>query len=679
MKPDADFAGQRVAAFESRLAGSMADLITKYGGVPVVAPSLREVPLGDNPAALRFARGLIAGEFDIVIFLTGVGARYLAAEVETQIPREDWISALGRTRVVVRGPKPLAALRELQARVDLQVPEPNTWHEVLATLDAAWNVAQLRIAVQEYGQPNPELIAGLEARGASVTSVPVYRWELPEDVTPLRETVAEINSGQIGVALFTAAQQVANLFRVAAADGREEALRSALQRSVVVASIGPTTSESLRSQGLAADIEPEHSKMGHLVVAAARGWRQVAKPAAAHPLPSAGEGRRDSGRVRGGAPAGAAAEEARPLTRAASRRPSPARGEDAEGRGDRLNESPFLKACRSESTGVTPIWLMRQAGRYMAEYRAMRSKVSFLELCKRPDLAAEVTVTAALRLGVDAAILFADILLILEPMGLELEFSKGEGPVIHNPVRTASDVDRVRPLTDLEELDFVFNAVRAVRSSLPADMPLIGFAGAPFTVACYAIEGGSSRHYDRAKAFMYRDPAAWDVIMAKLVEATSAYLNAQVAAGTQAVQLFDSWVGTLSPADYERFVQPHMKRLFAALPPDVPTIHFGTGTGALLELQRDAGGTVIGLDWRVELDRARERLGWSVAVQGNLDPAVLLAPIPEIERQARAILAQSAGRPGHVFNLGHSILPNTPVDHVKSLVDFVHANSLRKG
>ena len=339
---------------------------------------------------------------------------------------------------------------------------------------------------------------------------------------------------------------------------------------------------------------------------------------------------------------------------------------------DRRADSPFLRACRREPSEVTPIWLMRQAGRYMADYRELRSKVSFLELCKTPELAAEVTVTAAERLGVDAAILFADILLILEPMGLDLEFSKGEGPVIHNPILGGADVDRLRPMADAAPLGFVMEAIRQIEAALPDRVPLIGFAGAPFTLACYAIEGGGSRHYDRAKAFMYRDPGAWDALMTRLVDATALYLDAQAAAGAEALQLFDSWVGILGPGDYRRFVQPHMRRLFEALPAGVPTIHFGTGTATLLEAQRDAGGSVIGLDWRVELDEAWGRLGPGVAVQGNLDPVLLLAPREEIRRGARRVLDQAAGRPGHIFNLGHGILPQTPVDEVRALVDFVH-------
>jgi uroporphyrinogen decarboxylase len=347
----------------------------------------------------------------------------------------------------------------------------------------------------------------------------------------------------------------------------------------------------------------------------------------------------------------------------------------AAGLPDALRDSPFLKACRREPTDVTPIWLMRQAGRYMPEYREVRSKVSFLELCKDPGLATEVTVTAAERLGVDAAILFADILLILEPLGFDLEFAKGEGPVIHNPIREARDVDRVRRLVNVEPLDYVMRAVASIRAALRPTTPLIGFAGAPFTLACYAIEGGGSRHFERAKTFMYRDPGAWDVLMSILVDATVIYLNAQAASGAQALQLFDSWVGSLGPDDYKRFVQPHMRRLFAALDPSVPSIHFGTDTSTLLELQRDAGGSVIGLDWRINLADGWDRLGSSVAVQGNLDPAVLFGPFEEIERHATRILEQVGGRPGHIFNLGHGIMPHTPVDHVLRLVDLIHARS----
>jgi len=335
---------------------------------------------------------------------------------------------------------------------------------------------------------------------------------------------------------------------------------------------------------------------------------------------------------------------------------------------------PFLAACRREPVPFTPIWLMRQAGRYMPEYRAVREKLGFLELCKSPDAAAEVTVTAVERLGVDAAIIFADILLVLEPMGVGLEFTRGDGPAIARPVRTAADVDRLREV-DVAELAFVFEAVRRARAALR--VPLIGFAGAPFTLASYLIEGGGSRTYARTKALVFGDPGAWRALMERLVRTVAAYLNAQIAAGAQAVQLFDSWVGCLAPADYRAHVLPHVRALIAALTPGIPVIHFGTDTAGLLEAMRAAGGDVIGIDWRADLGAAWTRVGHDVAVQGNLDPLALLAPIPEIRARAAAILGQAAGRPGHVFNLGHGIVPQTPVDHVRALVDAVHELSAR--
>ena len=634
-------AGLRVVSFESRMAGPMADLIRKHGGEPFEAPALREVPIGGNREAADFARGLVAGAFDMVIFLTGVGARYLLQEVEPEIPPADFLAALDRVVTVVRGPKPLAVLREWDARVDVRVPEPNTWRDILATLDADRPVKGLRVGVQEYGKPSPELVAGLRDRGATVTRVPVYRWALPEDVGPLQKAIRKLVAGDLDAAVFTSAQQVVHLLQEAGQLGLEDDLRRAFRDRLIVGSIGPTTTETLAELGLRADIEPEHPKMGHLVAALANRWRSVAK--------GQGEGGRRIDPIATGTPRTA----------------------------DPLRDSPFLRACRREPTDVTPVWLMRQAGRYMAEYRDVRAKVGFLELCKTPELACEVTVTAAERLKVDAAILFADILLILEPLGFDLEFAKGEGPVIHNPIRELTDVDRVRPLDDISPLNYVFEAVRQIREALPPALPLIGFAGAPFTLACYAIEGGSSRHYQVAKTFMYRDPGAWHALMALLVDGTIAYLNAQADAGAQVLQLFDSWVGNLSPNDYGRFVQPHMARLFRGLRPGVPTIHFGTDTGSLLELQRDAGGDVIGLDWRVELDRAWDRLGPGVAVQGNLDPVALFAPIAEVRRQVEAILSRAGGRPGHIFNLGHGILPLTPVDTVLALVDMIHESAGR--
>ena len=335
-----------------------------------------------------------------------------------------------------------------------------------------------------------------------------------------------------------------------------------------------------------------------------------------------------------------------------------------------------MRACRREPVPYTPVWLMRQAGRYMPEYRAVRAKTSFLELCKNPSLAAEVTVTAANRLGVDAAIIFADILLILEPMGLDLEFAAGEGPVIHNPVRQASDVDRLLELEDVGALDFVNEAIRQTRRELPPDMPLIGFCGAPFTLASYLIEGGASKNYVQTKRLMYNDPGAWHAMMSLIARGLGKYLNAQIEAGAQAVQLFDSWVGCLNPDDYREFVLPHTQSVIRNVKTGVPVIHFGTGTAALLELMREAGGDVIGLDWRVRLDEGWQRIGHDVAVMGNLDPVVLFANQDVLRREATRVLEQAGGRPGHIFNLGHGILPETPVENVIALVETVHAADL---
>lgn len=313
----------------------------------------------------------------------------------------------------------------------------------------------------------------------------------------------------------------------------------------------------------------------------------------------------------------------------------------------------------------------------MREYREVRAKTTFLELCKTPSLAAEVTVTAAERLGVDAAIIFADILLILEPMGIDLEFAEGEGPVIHNPVRKASDVDRLHELEDPNALHFVYEAINQTRRALKPDIPLIGFCGAPFTLASYLIEGGGSKNYVHTKRLMYDDAGAWHAMMSLISRALPKYLNAQVEAGAQAVQLFDSWVGCLSADDYREFVLPHTREVIRNVTPGVPVIHFGTGTAALLELMREAGGDVIGLDWRVRLDDGWQRVGHDVAVMGNLDPAALFANQDSLRSQAKRILDQAAGRPGHIFNLGHGILPETPVENVIALVEMVHEMSAR--
>lgn len=334
----------------------------------------------------------------------------------------------------------------------------------------------------------------------------------------------------------------------------------------------------------------------------------------------------------------------------------------------------LLRACRRQTVDATPIWLMRQAGRYMAEYRALREQYSILELIKTPELAAEVTLQPINAFNLDAAIIFADILPVLVGMGLNIEFVKGDGPVIHNPLRVPTDIQALVTPPAEETLNFTLQAIKLVQSELAGKVPLIGFSGAPFTLASYAIEGGSSRNYTKTKTLMYQQPAIWHLLMDKLALVVGNYLRAQAEAGVQVLQLFDSWVGALSPADYQEYVLPHSHRAIqiAQSRPDIPLIHFGTGTAGLLSLMKAAGGNVIGVDWRVDLAVAWQQLGDDTAVQGNLDPLVLLGPIPEIKRQAARILDGVKGKPGHIFNLGHGILKQTPVEHVAALIDFVH-------
>jgi uroporphyrinogen decarboxylase len=362
-----------------------------------------------------------------------------------------------------------------------------------------------------------------------------------------------------------------------------------------------------------------------------------------------------------------------------------------------LNDQ-FLRACRREPTDRTPVWFMRQAGRYMPEYRALRERHSFLTMVKTPELAAEITLQPVRALAIDAAIIYADILPPLEGMGLRLSYEQGEGPVIHNPLRSPADIDALDQPEPRETVGYTLEAIRLVKRDLGGRLPLIGFSGAPFTLASYAIEGGSSREYRRTKRLMYADPPAWHALMGKLARLVSDYALAQIAAGADAIQIFDSWAGALAPGDYAEYVLPYVQQSITAirdqgsgirdqrahevdsLTPDprsqTPVIYFGTDMNGMLGLLRKTGADVIGVDWRVYLDDAWAQLGPGVAVQGNLDPHALFAPWDAIERRAADVLRRAAGRPGHIFNLGHGILTETPVEHVRRLAEYVHEYSV---
>lgn len=636
-----DLTGWRVAALESRRRSELERLIARQGGEPRVVPAIRQAVVEDARPVIDLAHRLLVGEIDAVVWLTGIGVQTMLEVGARHVDAEKLRHSLQDITTIARGPKPAAALRDAGIEPTFRTEPPHTWREVLAIIDTHLPVSQLTVAVQEHGQPSTGLLAGLEARGATVVSVPVYRYELPADLTDLQNLCRELVDAQVDAILFTAAQQAVHLKLVARELSMEDELLAAGDR-LIVASIGPTTTAAVESElGWAVDFEPDPARLGQLVT-----------QFAAH------------------------AEQLRQRKRRVVRRLESAE-EPPLSPDQPWYDSPFLKACRREPTPYTPVWLMRQAGRYMAEYRAVRAKVSFMELCRNPQLASEVMCTAVERLGVDAAIIFSDLLPILEPMGMDLEFAAGSGPVIHNPVREARDVERVRELETVESLDYVMETVRQTRQDLPAHLPLIGFGGAPFTLASYLIEGGASRHYLHTKTLMYRDRGAWDALMQRLSRAVVRYLNGQIAAGAQCVQIFDSWVGCLAPHDFRECVLPHVQSIVSQVAKGVPVIYFGTGNPALVPLMAEAGSQVVGVDWRIDLDDAWSAIGTDRCIQGNLDPAVLLADVETIRAEAARVLQQAAGRPGHIFNLGHGVLQQTPVEHAVELVKAVHELSAR--
>ncbi len=617
----------------------MERLITNLGGVSFVAPSMREVPLEENTDALAFWEKLKAGQIDMVILFTGVGTRTLINIFKLKASEKEIQDAFSKTIVFARGPKPVRALSENNMKPHLVAPEPNTWREILKTLDEKKDVNGLKVGVLEYGETHRLFLAELVARGAQVSTVPVYRAALPLDLKPLQDFVQKVVKNELDVLLFTNATQVEHVFAIARQEGLAREFRKAIGASVV-ASVGPTCTEMLNSYGVSVDIEPDRPMMGALVAAAAEKSAEFLEKKKASKID------------------------------VAFLSSVPGKSTDV------LQQSFFMKACRREKTERTPVWLMRQAGRYMKEYRELRAKVSFLDLCKNSDLSAEVTVDAAHRLNVDAALIFSDLLPLVEPLGFELSYGKDQGPQIANPFSGQSDLSRMRPVDVNDSMRFVFDAIRKTRAALKPNIPLIGFAGAPFTMASYIVEGKGSKNFIKTKSLMINDTPTWNALLSKITDATIDYLNAQISAGAQAVQLFDSWVGCLSPEDFRQYVFPHTKRLIKAIRPGVPVISFGTQTGGLLPMFKEAGGDVIGVDWRIELDEAWDILG-DVAIMGNLDPVLLFSNAQDIRKRVQRILNQAGGRPGHIFNLGHGILPETPIDNVFSLIESVRELSAR--
>ena len=594
---------------------------------------------GSTTPVSEIANQMLTAEIEAVIFVTGVGVREFIEQASRTVDRQRFIDNLSDMTTIAGSSAAGEALTTLGITPTLTVESARSWRDILMRLDRQRPVVNQTVALEESAAVLG-LIGGLEARGAKVARIAIFPQSLPERPQPIIDFFEQVEAGDFHVILVPTAEIATRYCFLAKYFGRAR-LTSHLLDNHIVLSIGGDPAEILQDNGITVDFSTSTGQLGPAIIEIADKIQQIKQ-------------QKTIIRTNMSGPNTSPADQNAPWY-----------------------NSPFMKACRGEPTDVTPIWMMRQAGRYMAEYREVRAKVSFLDLCANPQLCSEVMCTAVNKLGVDAAIIFSDLLPILVPMGCDLEFVKGDGPVIHNPVRTSKDIDRIKPLENNDALQFVMDTVTQTRSDLPADMPLIGFAGSPFTLASYMIEGGSSRNYAFSKALMYSDHGAWDQLMQHLSSSISIYLKGQIEAGAQVVQLFDSWAGCLNFEDYRTYALPYVKKIIASLPSDVPVINFATGNPALLPLLADTRASVIGIDWRTRLDDAWQTVGFDRAVQGNLDPTILLTNPKEIRARAKVVLDQAAGRPGHIFNLGHGILPQTPVDNAIALVDAVHELSQR--
>jgi uroporphyrinogen decarboxylase len=587
-----------------------------------------------NQETAELANRILTADIEVVVFVTSVGVHYLIEQASKSVDRQRFVDCLSDTATVAGSEKAAEALLQYGIKPALAIDTAGSWRDILMSIDKNLRIANQAVGLEESGDLYG-LASGLEARGARVTRIPIYAQEPPAKIEATISFFEQIEAHDFHAVVFSTPSAAARYCYLSKQFGRAR-LASHLLDNHIVLTLNPETKELLLDRGIAVDFAADQTEVLAAVDQFVDTIEHIKK-------------QKNIIRVNMSGPASSNSDQNAPWY-----------------------DSPFMKACRGEPTDVTPIWMMRQAGRYMAEYRDVRSKVSFLELCANPQLCSEVMCTAVNRLGVDAAIIFSDLLPILVPMGCDLEFVKGDGPVIHNPVRTTADVDRIQRLESNDELQFVMDTVRQTRNDLPADMPLIGFAGSPFTLASYMIEGGSSKTYHNTKAMMFGDSGSWKKLMDDLSHSIALYLNGQIEAGAQCVQLFDSWAGCLSFEAYREHVHPYVRKIIASLPSNVPVINFATGNPALLPLLADTRAAVVGIDWRTRLDDAWQTVGYDRAVQGNLDPTVLLTNPKEIKRHAKIVLDQAAGRPGHIFNLGHGIMPMTPVDNAIALVDAVH-------
>lgn len=633
------FRGIRFGAIAAHDDAELRQLIESRGGKIVFCDAYRAQDelrrkQTEHQTISALANRALTGQIDFLVFVTAAGVNYLIDAVAKTVDRQRFIDTLNDITTVAGSRLAAAAFRHHGIEPTIVIERPTSWREILIAMDRKLRVSNFNVALEESDSIHG-LSSGLEARGGRVERMPVYGQVLPSQTGPSLDFFEQVEADDFEVILLTSPASVARYLFLARHFGRGRVVAHLLDRHLVIA-VGSESTELLKDRQIPIDFQTTSNDLTSAISELAIQMDDLQQ-------------HKQNIRSSLSGPATSSRDTSAPWY-----------------------DSPFMKACRGEPTDVTPIWMMRQAGRYMAEYRAVRDQVSFLELCANPQLCSEVMCTAVNRLGVDAAIIFSDLLPILVPMGMDLEFVAGDGPVIHNPLRETRDIARVKPLESNEALQFVMDTVTLTRRDLPEDIPLIGFAGAPFTLASYMIEGGSSRNYAHTKKLMYTDHGAWDQLMQHLSSSISIYLRGQISAGAQVVQLFDSWAGCLGFEDYRNFVHPYVQQIIASLPADVPVINFATGNPALLPLLADTRAGVIGIDWRVRLDDAWQTVGYDRAVQGNLDPTVLLTDPAEIKRQAKFILDQAAGRAGHIFNLGHGILPMTPVDNAIALVDAVH-------
>ena len=633
MENEFEFAGQKLGVLiDSTIQSNTINWIHSLSADLVLKQAAVEIP-SQQPELNNLINRLLTGEVDLIVFFSSFGWDFFWQRAIRVADQTRLIHALSDIKTVVGNQQVLE--KQAGLGIEASVTPFEDWRELLVYLDQKLPVSNLTVAIESTSEIHG-VAAGIEARGGAVVKIPAIEFERKDPSANEQDLIDSIEDGDLGTILLPNPMCAAR-FDYLVQKRRLPAFQKNVDQLIIMA-LGSDTQDVLRESQISCDIVLSENQLQKEIQQSVESIR-VVKERTQEQMSNPGSAFNDTS-----AP---------------------------------WFNNPFMKAIRLEPVEVTPIWMMRQAGRYMQEYREVREKVPFLELCKRPQLCSEVMCTAVEKLGVDAAIIFSDLLPILEPMGCHLEYMVGDGPVIHNPIRTHKDIDRIKPLQNNDELQFVIETVRQTRLDLPADMPLIGFAGAPFSLASYMIEGKSNRHYAHTKKIMFGDSAAWDELMSKLTDSIIIYLTGQIKAGAQCVQLFDSWAGCLAVSHYEKFVAQYVHRIIDAISPLAPVINFATGNPALLSQLSATRAQVIGVDWRIDLDDALGTIGPNKAFQGNLDPTILLSDPSQIRTMAQDVLNRAGNRPGHIFNLGHGILPQTPVENAIALVEIVKELSAR--